>query len=491
MIGLNRSKDLGPIEFDRFRKIESTFQSTFKSFGFQRISLPAFESSDLFLKNLGDRMKSQMFIARDQNGTEICLRPEMTSPSIRYFLAHQNNEPLPLKLCYSEKVFRNQSEHSYREFTHIGTEIIGIDSIFYDAENIALASSCLDQLGLNDYQITLGNPGILVHLVNHLDVDVVFKNSFLENLRMKQSCEDMIQQAGENLFPSIDEGKYRDIFNILKKLTSEEEKTLLLKLLNMIHPHFSEDLKEAEDVVDGILDKIKRQNQYDSIQKILDFSQELHCISGRPKKALQDSKKLLEKTHIDLSYVEDLEKVTQFLYDYGIPEDRITIDFGLGRNLQYYTGVVFELDYLFPSGKKLICGGGRYDDLIETLGYPKPLSGCGFAFHLEEVYKILLKKEEENIPLEDNPIDLFFLLPNEKDYTKIFPVIRQLRDHGLNIYTDISSSNINEKLDDTRKSGIPLAALFGEDQDSVKLFDFKTDHINLIPYKELVDSISK
>ncbi|MDH4127236.1 MAG: histidine--tRNA ligase family protein [Spirochaetota bacterium] len=476
MIKLMGREDIGPREFAKIKYIESVIQSCFKSFGFQEISLPMLESSDLFLKRLGDRIKSQIYIFKDNEGNEIALRPELTSPVIRYFLEHYKYENYPLKFCYSGKVFRCQTanEDIYREFTHIGTEIIGVESVLNDAESIVLACKAAEKLGITNYKLTLGNVGILTNLVNHLDVDVAFKSFFIENLKVKEG-KDILNQAMEKGFFKFDANvDYKDLMNILKKLSPDEEKILLSKLLNIVHPHFSESLDEADDVVEGILAKIKRQNNYDSIHYIMDFSEKLKRICGKPSDTIETAKSLLRDSNIDISYVIDLEKVTNFLIEYGINEDNIVIDFGLGRNLQYYTGIIFEIDYIGKSDNTQICGGGRYDDLIEILGYNKPLSGCGFTFYLEKICNLLLEEDSKVHQFLNDKIDLYFIVFNDKNTKEIFPIIQEIRKRGFNVYTDISDIRLDNKLNNIKKQNVSLIAIFGDNNDKVKLINSKT-----------------
>ncbi len=490
MNGHNKEKQLGPRELAEIEKIQASFQTTFESFGFQKISLPMVEASDLYLKKLGDRIKSQMYVFNDHDGKEICLRPEMTSSTIKYFMDHHQHKILPFKFCYIGEVFRSSyNEDQTREFTHIGTEIIGVESILEDAENIALACSCLENLGIDDYKINLGNVGIITELVNNLDVDVAFKNFFLENLRTEEEGHSFLQQAiKQGFLPSEPDSNYQELLPILKKLNSDEEKKLIHNLLNVVYPAFPDDIKEAEEIVDGLLAKIKRENQYEDIQQILKISEDLKSFRGQPESVFANVKNYLAKLNIGLPYVEDLEKVCQFLSNYGIDQDKISIDLGLTRNLQYYTGIIFEMDYAGFDKENPICGGGRYDDLIETLGYQQPLSGCGFAFELEKISNILLKKKQNSYLFRNEIIDLYFIIQNGDRNQESFSIIRQIRHEGVNVYTDISNKNLHERLTELKKQGFTRVAVCGEDDadaNHVKLIDLKQDVEEVMSLAEL------
>ncbi|MDH5681920.1 MAG: ATP phosphoribosyltransferase regulatory subunit, partial [Spirochaetota bacterium] len=318
------------------KHVETIFQSVFDSYGFMRITLPLVESSDLFLKKLGDKIKSEIFTFKNSKNHELALRPEMTSPVIKYFLDNHQNDTLPIRLSYKGKVFRKQSSRPApgEEFTHIGAEILGVNSLLDDVESITAAWTSIEKLNLTNCVLTLNNLGIIINLVRGLDVDEIFKNHFLENLRTHEAGSSSYQALLEEYATDNTPSEYRELSAILNKLSSDEEKLLLTKLLNMIHPHFSEDQDEADDVVQGVLAKIKRQNQHDSIHRILELCEKLQQVQGSPDKAIQEARSILSSYEISLDKLNDLEFTCQSLISYGIPEDKLRVDFGLGRDIK-------------------------------------------------------------------------------------------------------------------------------------------------------------
>lgn len=393
MFSYSGINDKSCYEVEIEEKIEKTVLDTFRAFGFQKIALSSVERSELFLKKIGDRIKSEMIIFKDHQNKEFCLRPEITSSTLRYYLNHLENETRPIKLCYSGKVFRNGwgDESTIKETTHIGVETIDVDHVHYDAENIALSWECLKNLELDNYKIIVGNVGIIRDLVDKLDLDSAFKNFFLENIKNKDTDKDFFLKAiEEDIHPANEYNDYKDIVHILKKLSQEEERVLLKKLLHYVHPHFSKELDEAEDIIDGILDKIKREKQLDVIHNIIDFSKQLQMIQGSPDDAFQKAEKLILEFAVQTKHLDELKQQVQYLLDYGVPVEKISIDFSLGRNLQYYTGIVFEIEITENNLNFSVCGGGRYDNFVEAKN--KKISGSGFAFFLDELKHVMLEK---------------------------------------------------------------------------------------------------
>ena len=126
------------------------------------------------------------------------------------------------------------------------------------------------------------------------------------------------------------------------------------------------------------------------------------------------------------------DKVLEYLDGLGI---EYVIDNRLVRGLDYYTHTVFEIE---ASSKELgkaniMCGGGRYNDLVETLGGPH-IPAVGFGMGLERVLMIL---DNEGINLvEDDSIDCFIapLTENEKPFC--LALAQDLRLNGFKVEID-------------------------------------------------------
>src|SRR5207247_499949 len=79
-----------------------------------------------------------------------------------------------------------------------------------------------------------------------------------------------------------------------------------------------------------------------------------------------------------------------------VPE--LEVDLSLGRGLRYYTGLVFEVYYAGAAGPLQLCGGGRYDDLVRSLGGRAGVPACGFAFGLERLDMALAEGQTPPAP---------------------------------------------------------------------------------------------
>ena len=181
-----------------------------------------------------------------------------------------------------------------------------------------------------------------------------------------------------------------------------------VKYLEGVFTEFDLDFEEEEKVksllnernVVGLRKYLKRFEKGDLLEELLLL---------RGGKEIFSKVKELTDNKLILDAVANLKEVYDFLEDYGI-EEYINFDMSLIRGFNYYTGIVFEafnktLGYL-------ICGGGRYDNLIEKFSEEK-IPAVGFALGVERI-RLVLKGENIDFQLDDNKEIIVFTKENRK-----------------------------------------------------------------------------
>lgn len=143
--------------------VENTMKKVFETYGYQEIKTPLFEDLSLFTLKSGEGIVEEIYHFQDKGGRDLALRPELTAPVARVYLNQLQKAPKPIKMYYFGSCFRYERPQAgrFRQFWQLGCELIGGKSPDCEAEIIALASHCLEELKLEDYQIHLGNLGIL------------------------------------------------------------------------------------------------------------------------------------------------------------------------------------------------------------------------------------------------------------------------------------------------------------------------------------------
>lgn len=143
----------------RRREIERKILSLFSRWGYQEVITPIFEYLDVFSLGVGEELLNRAYKFVDRaTGRMMVLRPDVTPQIARIAATLLNDQPLPIRLCYSANVFRHEEEHAgrEREIHQIGGELIGPSNAEADAETISLAIEILQKLELKSFKIALG-----------------------------------------------------------------------------------------------------------------------------------------------------------------------------------------------------------------------------------------------------------------------------------------------------------------------------------------------
>jgi histidyl-tRNA synthetase len=133
--------------------------------GYRRIETPAFESTELFVRGVGeatDIVQKEMYSFDDGGGRSLTLRPEGTAPVCRAYIEHGMHKLAPpVKLWYLSSFFRaeNPQKGRYRQFWQVGAEAIGSDAPATDAELIVLLAELLEAMGVKGTRLRIASLG--------------------------------------------------------------------------------------------------------------------------------------------------------------------------------------------------------------------------------------------------------------------------------------------------------------------------------------------
>lgn len=148
--------------------LERILHDLFLGWGYSRIIPPTFEYYDTLVTQASAQLQEEMFRFFDREGQLLALRPDMTVPTARIVGGKLYDQPMPLRFYYIGHVFRYAEPQAgkQREFTQAGIELIGADTAAADAEVLALTIDTLHKMGLNEFQINLGQIGFLAAILS-------------------------------------------------------------------------------------------------------------------------------------------------------------------------------------------------------------------------------------------------------------------------------------------------------------------------------------
>ena len=243
---------------------------------------------------------------------------------------------------------------------------------------------------------------------------------------------------------------------ILKSLVKEQikDEQTAAEVLRMID---KEDWDALGDVFDA---KALPRQLFDKITSIADIKGGLEELNN-----LEDS----ESTR-------HLKEIFEVLKLYGI--DDAQVDLGIVRGLDYYSGMVFEIDAPKLGAEKQVLGGGSYT-LSELFG-GEPVFSTGFAIGIDRV--VLASEAEREIQVKP-PLDAY-VIPAKDDMRKYaFGIVARLRSQGLNADVDLMRRTMSKNLKYASSVGARFAVIVGKDEmakRSVTLRDMKSGKQELV-----------
>ena len=155
---------------------------------------------------------------------------------------------------------------------------------------------------------------------------------------------------------------------------------------------------------------------------------------------------------------EHFEQVKKYLDAAGV---EYVVNPTIVRGLDYYTKTVFEFVTDFIGAQGTVCGGGRYDGLIEELG-GKHLPSLGFAMGIERLL-MLMDKQGIEIP-KPSSCDLYVATMGDKAKEKAFSLIKSVRDCGLIAETDVVGRGLRPQMKYADKIGAKFSLVLGDNE---------------------------
>jgi ATP phosphoribosyltransferase regulatory subunit len=334
-----------------------------KSKGFKYIDLPSVIETNHIVQRSGESFRKYIFSFIDQNGSELCLRPDLTIASCLRYL--ENNLSGKEKIFYSGQAYRksnNKKDSIIRN--QVGFEIIGSkEEKNDDKEIINTALKSLLNLNYSKGTLRVGNVEIFNLLISKLDIPERWKLRLSRHFWREGYFNDLLKrlEANSDVDPTIVEADKKRYSKMLK----DDQKVIVAG-------------RSVEEILKRFNNKIKdprRASRGRNVSKIIKEFLNINCPINQASKKLNI---FFKKNKINLA-------VDQKYFPISLNKvHKLNVEFSasFGRELEYYTGMVFKIDIKFKSKNINIINGGRYDKLISDLGSKKKVPAVGAALNL-------------------------------------------------------------------------------------------------------------
>jgi ATP phosphoribosyltransferase regulatory subunit len=356
---------------------------SFTQAGYVQSEPAILQPAEPFLDLSGEDIRKSLYLTTDATGEELCLRPDLTIPVARDYLASPG-AGRPAGFCYLGPVFRYRGGRP-SEFLQAGIESFGRrDRAAADAEMLALGLEATATFGLTDVDIRTGDVALFNALLDALDLFPVWRRRLIKDFNRKISLEQDIEHLMVATGPAHNEYQ-----GVLAALAGSDRKAALALVTDLMSIAGATNVggRSVSEIADRFLEQstlkgggLPREKR-ESIRRFL-------AISGDPDDALAQLRLLADDARLELTAaIDQFESRIGFMAARGIDTAKTRFSTSFGRGLDYYTGFEFEL-HRKGNGMEPLVAGGRYDGLMTQLGAGTPIPAVGFAIWVEALTQV-------------------------------------------------------------------------------------------------------
>lgn len=353
----------------------------FAEAGCTRADTAVLQPASLFVDLSGEDIRRRLFLTADGDGAEWCLRPEFTIPLALDHIA-SGWKAGRRDVCYAGPVFRQRTGER-GEFPQAGVESYGrADREAADAECLALALEACAASGLAAPQVMLGDAGLLNDVMAALSLADGVKRR-LRRAYANGRLPAML--AGTAAAPAPDNGNYD---GLLQAIEGQDPKAARAFVRDVLAIAGIEQVggRSAGEIADRFLRQAAARGADALDEKARLVLAAFLDIESDPDAALMQIRTLARAHTLDLNAAIDrLEARHGFIAARGVDLAALQFRTRFARNLDYYTGFVFEVFNGDRNDGKPVCGGGRYDGLMAALGASEPSPAVGFSMWLDRL----------------------------------------------------------------------------------------------------------
>ncbi len=347
------------------KNLSENILKSVRSKGFKYIELDSVIETNHIVERSGESFRRFIFSFNDQNGNELCLRPDLTIASCLKYL--NDKAKGTRKVFYNGQAFRktlNRTDPIIRN--QIGFEIIGSKKEKEDDKKIVeTAIKSLLKFNYTSGSLTIGNVEIFKLLLSKLDIPKRWRLRLQRHFWRENYFNELLKRLETNsdvdpTIVEIDKKRYQQM------LKQDQLKMIAGRSVSEILERFNNKIKDP-----------RRAKKGKNVAKIIKDFLKIKCSIDQAANKLNY---FFKKNKINLRVENNYFPITRN----KVSKLNIRYSASFGRQLEYYTGLVFKIEIKSKSKNINIINGGRYDNLIGDLGSNKKIPAVGAAINLND-----------------------------------------------------------------------------------------------------------
>ena len=357
-----------PTSYSRLRPL-------FENAGARWVELPVLYPADPFLETAGEDIRRRMFVTEGPGGERLALRPDFTIPVC---LHHLGAGAPSDRYAYGGLVFRRHDTEAPERLETGFEDIGGLEPVAADAQAIALAVSAAASVSSEPLRVRLGDIGVFVALLAALGLPEPWRRRLRRSFGLPRVMEANLARLSA---PRRDEDVRLD--PSLRDAAERHDRYALVDVLQerLLSQGLGDGAgRSAAEIADRFLDQRAlaeariEPGALGALRRFLGLQSEL-------EDAAAALRRFSAEHGVDLSEAIDSFSARALAISAAGSLAEFRYEAAFGRPLDYYTGLIFEVrgeGHAAP-----ICGGGRYDRLMELLGAEGPIPAVGFTIRLD------------------------------------------------------------------------------------------------------------
>lgn len=361
----------------------------FNGRGYELVAPAYLQPADLFLDRMGEAIRGRTYVFTDLDGAELCLRPDVTLPACRVYLERHPDAGVEARYSYNGPAFRYQpgglNATRPREFRQAGIEFIGGNNrAGAEAEVTGLVIEAVRAAGLKDFTLRIGDLGLFEALIMALDIPERWRLRLRHFFWRPPVFRDLLKQLAAS--PAHDLGAARA--GLVASLDPADrdacEASVAAHLEKAGIP--LDGARTLSEITGRLMDLAADVKQTPLPPDIVGLIEAYLAVSGAPEAALAHIAGLTSDAGLDLgNALQSAQTRVDKFAGFELEDGMMSFNAEFGRDLEYYTGHVFQIEVPGKDRSGHIAGGGRYDELLSSLGAPCEVPAVGSAIHTERL----------------------------------------------------------------------------------------------------------
>jgi histidyl-tRNA synthetase len=427
-----------PHEQLQFNALVDLIRRNFERFGFLPIETPSAERREILTsKGAADReiyALTRLAEADDDDAaTKGALRFDLTVPLARYVAMHERELAFPFRRYQIQRVWRGETPQAnkgrFREFYQCDIDIIGREKLSYLAEAEI--------------------PSVIYNVFKEMAI-----GEFLIRINNRKLLTGLL-----------------DSFRIRK-----EDAAGVLRILD----------KAEKEPANAILQGLAKAGV------MAEYVDKLYASVTDKGDAIARLERLGQLNEMTKAGADELKNVVTAIRKFGVPDSAFSIDLGVVRGLDYYTGTIYETTLTQYPEIGSICSGGRYDDLASHFTNTR-LPGVGISIGLSRLFSRLAEAKLLK-PLERTPAEVLVTTMGAQYLEKYLRIAAELRAAGINTEVYLEEAKLDKQLQYASRKDFRVALIAGETEfasNMVQIKDLNAREAHTVPIDNVVSPIKE